>query len=297
MTTMTTVRRGTALDAGFDGKGAGLADIPERPPVLGPLATLVRRRLALSAHNPREIFVPLLTPVLFAVVIAPALAKTVTRSAAGVDYMTFVSIATVGLLVPLTCMFSGLGVITDRQHGAQRDLLAAPVPRPLLVVGNLVVALMIASLQLAALFGAAVLRGANFHVTASGVGWAAGAIAMLAVTMYGIAETLANKIPTQEEYIGAVPAIAIVPWFFAGSLFPLAALPAALAAFAKVLPLTHTLALLRYGLVDPRGHGLRDIWGMHNVTMMAALSLLVVAAYAVLFTAVSVRVFKRAAVH
>jgi ABC-type multidrug transport system permease subunit len=287
----------TARADEFDRIVATIGVAPERPPVLGPLATLVRRRLALSAHNPREIFVPLLTPILFAVVIAPALAKTVTRSGTGVDYMTFVAIATIGLLVPLTCMFSGLGVITDRMHGAQRDLLAAPVPRPLLVVGNLIVALMIASLQLVALFGAAALRGADFHITGTGLGWAAGAIVALAVTMYGVAETLANKVPTQEEYIGAVPAIAIVPWFFAGSLFPLSSLPTALAAFAKVLPLTHALALMRYGLVDPKGRGLHDIWGMHNVTAMATLSLLVVAAYAVLFTMVSVRVFKRAAVH
>ena len=44
------------------------------------LVTLARRRLALSASNPREIFVPLLTPLLFALVIAPALA-TLVRSA------------------------------------------------------------------------------------------------------------------------------------------------------------------------------------------------------------------------
>src|SRR5881392_3763170 len=36
--------------------------------------TLARRRFALSAHTPREIVVPLLTPILFADVIAPALA-------------------------------------------------------------------------------------------------------------------------------------------------------------------------------------------------------------------------------
>jgi hypothetical protein len=36
------------------------------------LSTLARRRFALSAHTPREIIVPLITPVLFALVIAPA---------------------------------------------------------------------------------------------------------------------------------------------------------------------------------------------------------------------------------
>ena len=40
-------------------------------------ATLARRRFALSARTPRELFVPLLTPILFAFVIAPALAKVV----------------------------------------------------------------------------------------------------------------------------------------------------------------------------------------------------------------------------
>ncbi|MBV8305363.1 MAG: hypothetical protein JOZ04_14225, partial [Acidimicrobiia bacterium] len=37
-----------------------------RPRLLAPFATLARRRLALSAHTPRELVVPLLTPVLFA---------------------------------------------------------------------------------------------------------------------------------------------------------------------------------------------------------------------------------------
>ena len=82
----------------------------------------------------------------------------------------------------------------------------------------------------------------------------------------------------------------------AGSLFPITALPGWLAAFAKVLPLTHALAVMRYGLLDGRGTGLHDIWGMSNPTVMAALSLAVVAAYAALLVSVSVRVFTRAAV-
>jgi hypothetical protein len=36
------------------------------------ISTLFRRRFALTAHTPRQIVVPLLTPILFALVIAPA---------------------------------------------------------------------------------------------------------------------------------------------------------------------------------------------------------------------------------
>jgi ABC-2 type transport system permease protein len=258
-------------------------------------ATLARRRLSLSAHTPRELVVPVLPAILFATVIAPALAKT-TGAVHGIDYMSFVAVGTLGLLLPISCMFAGIGVIVDRENGAQRDLLAAPVPRALMVVGNLAVALFVCSLQVVALVGAALLRGADFQFRATGVVWFVVAAAVFATAMYGVAETLASRIPKQEEYIGVVPLIAIVPWFFAGSLFPITSLPGWLGSISKGLPLTHTLALLRYGLVDGHAAGLRDIWGMSDPTTMAFLSLGVVVLFAVALTALSVRVFTRSAV-
>ena len=269
--------------------------LPARVSYLSAFTTLSRRRFALSASTPRELLVPLLTPILFAVVIAPALAKMV-GIGGGLDYKTYVAVGTVGLLVPLSCMFAGLGVIVDRDSGARRELLAAPVPRPLLVLGNLSVAIAVSGLQLVALIAAALLRGAHFHTSATGMLWFVGAALLFAVFSYGLAETLANRIPKQEEYIGAVPAFAIIPWFLAGSLFPIKALPAALAVFAKVLPLTHALAVMRYALVDPHGTGLRDIWGMSDLTAMAVMSLTVVGVYAAALTIISIRVFKRTAV-
>ena len=219
------------------------------------LTALARRRAALTAGNPRQIVVPLLTPILFATVIAPALKTALGGLHTSIDYTAFVAVGTVGLLVPLAATFAGLSVVVDRAGGAQRELLAAPIPRALLVAGNLVV-----------------------------------------VLMYGIAETLAARIPRQEEYIGATPVIAIVPWFFAGALFPIAALPGALTAFAKALPLTHALAIMRYGLVDPHATGLHDIWGMSSATGEAVLSLAVVAVWALALTAIAVRAFTRSAV-
>jgi ABC-2 type transport system permease protein len=235
--------------------------------------------------------------VLFAVVIAPALKEALGGLRGGtVDYAAFVAVATMGLLIPLNTMFSGISVIVDRESGAQRELLAAPIRRSLLVFGNLAVALAITGVQLAALIAAALLRGIDFQAGAGGVAWFVAAEAMLAIGMYGVAETLANRIPRQEEYVGALPALAIVPWFFAGSLFPINALPEALTWVARFLPLTHALALMRYGLLDDGGAGLHDIWGMSDTTAMAALSLGAVALFAAALTAVSVRVFARSAV-
>jgi ABC-2 type transport system permease protein len=259
---------------------------------LAPLATLTARRFQLSARTPRELVVPLLTPILFALVIAPALKQALHTSA---SYEAFVATGTIGLLIPLNTMFGGLGVIVDRESGAQRELLAAPIRRSLLVLGNLAVAFAITALQLGVLLAAALARGITFHASGGGIAWFVAAAALFTVGMYGVAETLASKVPKTEEYVARVPAIAIVPWFLAGSLFPISALPVALTWIAKFLPLTHALALVRYGLLGD-STGLHAIWQMHRATAMAALSLAAVAVFATALTAISMRAFRRSVV-
>jgi ABC-type multidrug transport system permease subunit len=265
---------------------------PARARTFGPLATLAQRRFRLTARTPRELVVPLLTPIMFALVIAPSL-KTALHTDS--SYESFVAIGTVGLLIPLNTMFAGLGVIVDRVSGAQRELLTAPIRRGLLVAGNLLVALAITGLQIAVLLAVAVARGIHFDATAAGVVWFGAAAALFTVGMYGMAEILANRVPRQEEYIARVPAIAILPWFLAGALFPITALPSVLTWVAKFLPLTHALALMRYGLRGDSS-GLHAIWGMSNATAMATLSLTVVGTFALVLTVASIRVFSRSAV-
>jgi ABC-2 type transport system permease protein len=260
--------------------------------LLGTLATLAQRRFRLTVRTPRELVVPLLTPIMFALVIAPALRTALHTDAA---YESFVAIGTVGLLIPLNTMFSGLGVIVDRVGGAQRELLTAPISRGLLVLGNLVVALAITSLQIGVLLAFAVARGIRFDATVAGIAWFLAAAALFTAGMYGLAEILASRVPHQEEYIARVPAIAILPWFLAGALFPITALPSFLTWVAKFLPLTHALALMRYGL-EQDSSGLHAIWGMSDPGAMAALSLGVVAAFAAVLTVMSIRVFARSAV-
>jgi ABC-2 type transport system permease protein len=254
---------------------------------------LASRRLALTIRSPRSLVVPLLTPVLFALVIAPALANTIALPSGRTAYMTFVALATAGLLIPLNCMFAGLGVIVDRQHGAMRELLVAPIRRSSIVIGNLVAALTITALQLVVLIVVSALRGAHYLMSGRTL-WFVAAALLLAVFMYMLAEILAVRVPRPEEYIAAVPAIAIVPFFFAGSLFPITALPHWLAAVARVLPLTHALALFRYGITGDGGRALHNIWGLHSVPEMAALSLVVLGLFTVAAVAGALRLFARA---
>jgi ABC-2 type transport system permease protein len=277
---------------------AGVLPLPrtQRSRAARVLLTLAKRRALLTSRTPRQILVPLLGPALLALILAPALQKATGGLHTHIDYTAFVGIGAVGLVIPLSAVFAGLSVLVDRHTGAQRELLAAPIRRAYLVLGNMLVALVLAALQAVVVVGLSALRGGVFHITGTGIAWFVAATLLFTVFMYALAETVASRVTREEDYVGATPVLAILPFFFAGALFPISALPGGLADVAKAMPLTHALALLRYGFIDPSGHGLHDIWGMSNVTLEAWLSLAVVAIYAVALTLIAVRVFTRSAV-
>ena len=271
------------------------------------LLTLARRRALLTSRTPRQIAVPLVGPALLALILAPALKKATGGLHSHIDYTSFVGVGAIGLVIPLSCVFAGLSVLVDRHTGAQRELLAAPIPRAYLVLGNMLVALVLAALQAIVVVGLSALRGGAFHITATGVAWFLGAALLFTVFMYALAETVASRVTKEEDFVGATPVLAILPFFFAGALFPISAMPAALAAIAKAMPLTHELALMRYGFIDPSGTGLHDLWGMSNASppsfcamyltiAEAWLSLEVVALFAAALVIISVRAFSRSAV-
>src|SRR5207248_8806034 len=136
---------------------------PRRP--ASALLTLARRRALLTSRTPRQIAVPLLGPAMLALILAPALKKATGGLHSHIDYTSFVGVGAIGLVIPLSCVFAGLSVLVDRHAGAQRELLAAPMPRAFLVLGNMAVALVLAALQAIVVVGLSALRGGKFHVT------------------------------------------------------------------------------------------------------------------------------------
>src|SRR6201994_1405602 len=157
---------------------------PTRPRQASALLTLARRRAALTSPTPPQVAVPLLGPVLLALVVPPALQVATGGLHSPIDYTSFVGVGAVGLVVPLSCVFAGLSVLVDRHSGAQRELLAEPEPRSYLVLGNLVVAIVLSALQALVVVGLSALRGGEFHVTATGVAWFLAAALLFTVFMY-----------------------------------------------------------------------------------------------------------------
>ena len=264
-----------------------------RPSSRHGFGVLVARRIRLTTKTASGVIAQLMTPTLWVLVVAPALASSQGAFNSHVDYYTFLAAGQVAFLVPFTAMFNGINVIVDRQYGVLPEILVAPIRRSLIPIANAVAVLLITFVQVALIVVLGRLRGAHFHTSVARLPWFILAVAFLCLTVYGIAETLALKINRQEAYGPLIPAIGVTPFFLAGALYPLSVLPAGLEQAAYALPWTHAVALIRYGLMEHNPSGLLAIWGVGNELVAAILSLLVLGAMAAASLAMAARVFVR----
>ena len=193
--------------------------------------------------------------------------------------------------VPFTAMFSGLNVIVDKQFGILREFLVAPVQRALIPLANALAVLTIALAQTTIIIGLGAARGANFDTSPAGVAWFLAAAALLTLTTYGLAEILALSLGRYESYGPMIPAVGVTPYFISGAFYPISVLPAGLEQITLASPWTHALAVMRYGLIQGSDPGLADIWHLDSELLMAGLSLMVMAAFAIVMLALAVRVF------
>ncbi len=255
--------------------------------------TLYRRRLAVATKTASGIAGTMTPPILWVLLIAPALDDALGSFNPKINYFTYVAVAQVALLVPFTSMFSGINVIVDKEFGILREFLVAPVFRASIPLANALAVLTIASVQTALIIGLGTARGAEFNTSATGVLWFISAVALLSLITYALAEVLALVVGRQEAYGPLIPAVGVTPWFLSGSLFPLSVLPPVVEQISLAFPWTHALALMRYGMMEGTDPGLANIWHMDSEPLMAALSLGVLVLMALGALALALRVFNR----
>jgi ABC-2 type transport system permease protein len=250
--------------------------------------------VAIAVNRPIAVVSQLLSPVLWILVVGPALATAFGGFANDLDYFTYVAIGQIVFIIPFSAMFAGLVVMTDRDYGVLRELLVAPIHRVTIPLANIAAVLTVAMGQLALIVVLAVARGAHFHSSPGRLVVALLAAALLSVATYALAELLAYRI-TQPQIFGTlIPAIGATPYILCGAIYPLASLPDGVRQFALVLPWTHCVALLRYGLMGSSASGLEAIWHMRSATEMALLSLAVLVAFAALTVGLALRAFRSA---
>jgi ABC-2 type transport system permease protein len=254
---------------------------------------LYQRRVALALKRPIALISQALTPVLWVLVVGPALAKVFGGFAHGISYFTYIAVGQIVFILPFSAMFAGLVVMQDRDFGILRELLVAPIHRATIPLASIAAILTVGAGQIVLMLALALIRGAHFHVAPLPLvaGFAAGLL--LTAGTYALAEYLAYTLTQPQVFGSLIPAIGATPYALCGAIYPIAALPVGVRQFALILPWTHAVALLRYGLMGTAASGLPQIWHLHSYWGMAFLSLAVLALYAAVMTALAMGAFKR----
>jgi len=257
-------------------------------------APIYTRRLRVAIKTVPGLIGQLITPVLWVLIVAPALADALGDFSPGVDYYTYAAVAQIVLLVPFTSMFAGINVIVDKDFGILRDFLVAPVRRTTIPIANALGVLTISWVQVAIIIALAAAAGGELDTTPTRSVWLVAGVTLLGLGTYGLAEALAYRVGRQEAYGPLIPAIGVTPFMLCGGIYPLAVLPIGIRWFAYFLPWTHAVALVRYALIGATESGLQHIWGFGSAPAQAGLSLLCLAAFAAVAWALALRAFRRA---
>jgi len=253
---------------------------------------LYQRRVALAVKRPIALISQALTPVLWVLVVGPALAKAFGGFAHNVNYFTYLAIGQIVFILPFSAMFAGLVVMQDRDFGILRELLVAPIRRATIPLASIAAILTVGTAQVVLMLALALMRGAQFHIALLPLIAALGAAALLTAGTYGLAEYLAYSITQPQVFGTLIPAIGATPYALCGAIYPIAALPVGVRQLALILPWTHAVALLRYGFMGKDPSGLGQIWHLHSQPLMALLSLAVLAIYTAATTMLAMRAFK-----
>jgi ABC-2 type transport system permease protein len=253
---------------------------------------LYQRRLALALKTPIGLISQALTPVLWVLIVGPAMAASGIGPREG--FFSYIAIGQIAFILPFSAMFAGLTVLTDRNFGILRELLAAPIRRVLIPLASIAAVVTIGLGQVALIVVLSLLRGAEFHLTLAPALAAVAAGALLTVSGYAVAEYLAYSLRQPQIFGTLIPAIGATPYLLCGALYPIGKLPDGVRQAVLILPHTHAIALLRDGFLGRRQSGLEAIWHLQSHLAMSLLSLGVLVVWAIGTTVVAIRAFRRA---
>jgi ABC-2 type transport system permease protein len=212
------------------------------------------RELRRYYRSRSQIVASLGQPVLYLVALGFGLGPVFQKAGQG-NYLQFVAPGIIGMTILFSSIFSGAGLIWDRQFGFLKETLVAPVPRLYVMLGRTLGAATVAVLQgmlvavVCLLVGFRPVDYRELPLALLFMGLIASLFASLGTA---IGSTLQNI-----QGFQMIMSFLVMPIFFlSGALYPLNNLPAALSAVISVDPLAYGVDGLRSLLLGASHFGL-----------------------------------------
>jgi len=217
-------------------------------------------------------------PLLYLLVLGFGLGPVFQKAGNG-SYLQFVAPGVVGMTLLYTSIFSGVGLLWDRQFGFLKETLVAPVPRIQIMIGRTLGGATVAAIQSTLVLIVCLLAGFRPD---SLTGLLLGFVLMLLIALvFGALGTAIGSMLQDMQGFQLIMNFLVMPIFFlSGALYPLANLPVVLSILTKLDPLTYGVDGLRAVLINDAHFGF-------------GLDVLVLSVAAVLFLAMGARAFSR----
>jgi ABC-2 type transport system permease protein len=186
-------------------------------------------------------------PLLYLLVLGFGLGPVFQRAGNG-SYIQFVAPGVIGMSVLFTSVFSGIGLLWDRQFGFLKETLVAPVPRLTIMIGKTLGGATVATIQ--GLLVLIICLIVGFRP----VNWMMIPVAIIfmiltAIVFAGLGMAIGSQLQDMQGFQLIMNFLVMPIYFLSGALFPLSGLPSVLSFFTRIDPLSYGIDALRNVLI------------------------------------------------
>ena len=236
------------------------------------------RELKRYLRSRAQVVASLGQPLMYLLVLGFGLGPVFAKAGQG-DYLQFVAPGVVGMTILFSSIFSGVGLLWDRQFGFLKETLVAPVPRIQIMIGRTLGGATTATLQSTLVLIVCVLAGFRPH-DFGGVLLGVLFMALIAVVFAALGTIIGSMLKDMQGFQLVMNFLVMPIFFLSGALYPLSNLPPALAVLTRLDPLSYGVDGLRGAFIGQSHFGV-------------ATDLAVLGALAALFLALGARAFSR----
>jgi ABC-2 type transport system permease protein len=232
------------------------------------------RELRRYVRSRAQIVASLGQPLMYLLALGFGLGPVFQKAGQG-SYLQFMAPGIIAMTILFSSIFSGMGLLWDRQFGFLKETLVAPVPRFQIMLGRTLGAATVAVLQ--GLLVVVVCLIAGFRpVNAAKTPGALVFMALIACVFASLGTAIGAVLQNMQGF-QMIMSFMVMPLFFlSGALFPLNNLPRALSIVTSLDPLTYGVDGMRTTLLGLSHFGARlDV----AVLVIVAMGLLGVGSY------------------
>jgi ABC-2 type transport system permease protein len=238
---------------------------------VGAIYILWLRELKRYVRSRAQVVASLGSPILYLIALGFGLGPVFQKAGQG-SYLQFIAPGVIGMSVLFTSVFSGIGLLWDRQFGFLKETLVAPVPRLQIMIGKTLGGATVALIQ--GLLVVVVCLVAGFRpVHASTLPLAALFMALISIVFAALGTAIGSQLQNMQGFQLIMNFLVMPIFFLSGALFPLTGIPSGLAIATRINPLTYGIDGLRGALVQGAYFGLATDIGI--MAIIAAVFLMI----------------------